>query len=795
MFNNYLKIALRSIIKNKIFSFINIIGLAVGLASSFIILLYAVHELSYDRYNKKINDIYVVKTNIKEFNSMGVNTPHMLGQILKDKFPEINKFARRIIFMTVVKSNHKILAREYCSYVDPNIFNILTLPIKQGSSKEFFNNKNSVILSEEEAKRNFGYKNPIGQVLTIINEGGTFEVKVVGVMKDIPETSTFQANIILPISLAERGVTKHWSSHKDPLESRNLLLANTYLLLNSGSNVNKLDQKLQQFSKEYSKNEWKKLQFSLLPVKDIYFHTAGMTNNRFPTGNISNVYIYSVVGFLILLIASLNIIILNTGRASTRSKEIGVRKVIGAGRANLIKQILTETILLALLSLPLAVGLVEIFLSSISLLLGKELPLNYFNNFQFLFLFAGITILAGILSGSYISVYLSKLRPIDVMRNNFITGTGKVAFRKVMVAVQMVIFIGLIIASVTINKQMNYFHSKDFGFNKNNLIVFEGNNDNQELTNNFNVLKNELKTNPYILSVSGAFGIPGTENRDFFLQPNKDDPSKKVPVEGLSVDKDFVETMEMKMIRGKSFADLSPGELKNACIINQAAIKQLSIKNPFQEMFWNFRVIGVIKDFNMHSLREPVPPMLITVSTKYLDEVAVRVRSANISNTIKFIQDVSKKFNEGKPMNYQFFDDRLDGLYKNEYKFDKMISYFTGLAMFIACLGLFGISLFAAQQRVKEIGIRKTLGASTLNIFYLLTKEFILITFISIIIALPFSFYFVSIWLQNFVYKIYIGIEIYLISGLLALLIAVLTTSIQAIKAATANPVKSLKYE
>ena len=795
MFNNYLKIALRSIIKNKIFSFINIIGLAVGLASSFIILLYAVHELSYDRYNRKINDIYVVKTNIKEFNSMAVNTPHKLGQILKDKFPEINKYARRIKFMTVVKSNHKILAREYCSYVDPNIFNILTLPVKQGSIQEFFNNKNSVILSEDEVEKDFGNTNPIDQVLTIINEGGTFEVKVVGVMKNIPETSTFQANIILPISLVEKGVTKYWSSYKDPLKSRNLLLGNTYLLLNSGTNVNKLDQKLRQFSREYSKNEWKKLQFSLLPVKDIYFHTAGMTNNRYPTGNISNVYIYSVVGFLILLIACINIVILNTGRASTRSKEIGVRKVIGAGRANLIIQILIETILLALLSLPLAVGLVEIFLSSISLLLGKELPLNYINNFQFLFLFAGITILVGILSGSYISAYLSKLRPIDVMRNKVITGTGKVAFRKVMVAIQMVIFIGLIIASVIINKQINYFHNKDFGFNKNNLIVFEGNNDNQELTNNFNVLKNELKTNPDIIGVSGGFGTPGTEGRMISLISNKDDPSKKIPVEGLLVDKDYVEAMGMKIIRGKSFADLSPGELKNACIINQAAIKQLSIKNPFQEMFGNYRVIGVVNDFNMHSLREPVPPMLITVSTEYLDEVVVRVRHANIPNTIKFIQIVSKKFNEGKPMNYQFFDDRLDRLYKNEHKFDKMISYFTGLAMFIACLGLFGISLFAAQQRVKEIGIRKTMGASTRNIFYLLTKEFILITVISIIIAVPFSFYFINMWLQNFVYKINIGIEIYLISSLLALLIAVLTTSFQAIKAATADPVKSLKYE
>lgn len=797
MLTNYVKIAFRSLIRSKVFSAINIIGLAVGLASSFIILLYVVHELSYDRYNKKLDNIYIITTNVKDFHFNETMTPYKLATMLKEQFPEINKFARYVRRFTTIKYKNKIISKSVCAYVDPYIFDILTLPIIKGSVKEFYENKNSVILSEEEAKKDFGSKNPVGKILTVKNRGGSYEVKVAGVMKNIPKTSTFKGNIILPLSLVEKDLYNYWHSiyHKSPLESRNLCLVNTYLLLNPNVKVNNLKQKLIKFSDKYSEKEWKKLQFNLLPVKDIYFHTAGMNMNLFPTGNISNVYIYSTVGFLILLIACINIIILNTGRASTRAKEIGVRKVIGAGRASLVKQILTESVLVTLISLPIAVVLVELFLPTLSLLLGKKLPVNYFQNLHFIFMFICVTILVGIFSGSYISLYLSKLRPVDIMKNKVMVGSGKTLFRKVMVAVQMIIFIGLIISFITINKQMSYFHNKDLGFNKKNLIVLEGDSDNKELTNNFNVFKNELKTNHNIVAVSGGLDVPGTEGRAIFLMPSKSNHSKEIPVEGLSVDKDFIKTMGMKIIKGKSFAGLTPGELKSVCIINQAAVKQLGLKKPFNELIGKRRVIGIVKDFNMHSLREPIAPMSIDVSTKYLNEVVVRVNPANISQTIKYIQNISKKFNNGKPMDYQFFNDRIDELYGHEYKFDKMMGYFTGLAIFIACLGLFGMSLFAGQQRVKEIGIRKVMGASTGNVFYLLTKEFIVLTILSTVIAVPISVYFINKWLQNFAYHINISWWIYALSLGIALLIILTTVIFQVIKAATANPVKSLRYE
>jgi putative ABC transport system permease protein len=795
MLKNYLKFTFRNLIRSKVFSIINIVGLAVGLASSFIILLFVIYELSYDGYNKKLDDIYIIKSDLTEFNRAGVNTPYMLGPILKEQFPEIKKYARRRLFWTTVKYNGKSLSRVRCTYADPDIFNILTLPVERGNINELFKDKNTVVITKEIAKRYFGNKNPIGKVLKIINSGGSYEVKVASVIKNIPETSTFRSDLILPISLIEKGLIKRWRNHKDPLKSKNLLLVNTYLLLNHGSNIKLFEKKLSRFSNDYSENSWKKLQFHLLPVKDIYFHAPRLSANGFPAGNLSNVYVYAAIGLLILLIACINIIILNTGRAVTRAREIGVRKVIGARRSDLVRQILIESTFISLLSFPIAVGLVEIFLPSLSILLGKKLPVDYFHNFQFALLIICIAVIVGILSGGYISFYLSKLQPADIIRNKINIGSGKTFFRKVLISVQMIIFIGLIIAFITINKQMAYFHNKYLGFNKNNLLVFEGDNDNRELTNHFDAFKNELEANPEITAASGAFGAPATEGRGVFLMPSKTNPSKKISVEGLSVDKDFFETMGMKIIKGRGFAGLTAGELKGVCVINQAAVKQLGFKNPLNELIGNQRIIGIVKDFNMHSLREPIAPMAIHVSTKYLDEVVVRVRPDNISQTLKFAENISKKFNYGKPMNYEFFDERIDMLYGNEHKFDEMIGYFTGLAIFIACLGLFGLSLFISRQRIKEIGIRKVMGASTGNIFLILTKEFIILTIISAIIAAPISIYFINKWLQNFSYKITPGVSIFILSIGLALTISLISIGFQSVKSALSNPVEFLRNE
>jgi putative ABC transport system permease protein len=793
MLKSYIKLAFRNIYKNKIYSLINIIGLAIGLASSFIILIYVVNELSYDKYNKKLDDMYIVTTTYKDFNSTTPWTPYILGPSLKNQYPQVSEFARWASFGTIVKYKDKSFVKTRCEYADPSIFNILTLPLEEGSSRELLDNENTAIISRETADKYFVNTDPVGKILTVHNPGGTYDVKIAGIMKNIPRTSTFGADIIMPLSLLKDAFNKNWGKvEKQPLESRTLCIVNLYLLLNKDSNAGEFDKQLKNVSENYSDKDWK-LGFHLFPVKDIYFHSVDMDNSAYPTGNISNVYIYAVIGFLILLVACINVIILNTGRASTRAKEIGVRKVAGAGRFNLIRQLLVESSMYAFLSLPLALLSVEIFLPALSRLLGKELPANYFHNWQFILIFVCVTFLVGMISGTYISVYLSKLSPIDIIKNNISIGSRKAVFRKIMIAFQMVIFIGLIIAFITISRQMSYFHNKDFGFDKNDLVVLDANNAN--FISNYEAFKDELKTNPDILGVTAGLLIPGTESSSTFLVKNQIDPSKKIPVEGYSVDKDFFEVMKMKILQGKSFAGLTPGEFKNTCIINESAMNKLGIKNPIGNTIENRTIIGVVKNFNMHSLRSSISPIAFTVNKEYINEVAVRVRPDNISKTIKFIQQKSKAFNNGKALEYDFFDQRIAALYGDEQKFDEMMGYFTGLAIFIACLGLFGMSLFVTRQRVKEIGIRKVMGASTANIFYTLTKEFLVLTIISTIIAAPFAVYLINKWLQNFAYRVQITYAVFIIAMVITILIILLTVGFQAIRAARANPVEALRYE
>lgn len=795
MLINYLKLALRTFYKNKAFSFINIVGLAIGLAASFVILLYVVNETSFDKYNKKLDDIYILTNTLKDFNTTMPTSPYLLAPSLKEQYPQIREIARWTSFRTSVKYKEKVFSKVRCVYSEPAIFNIFTLPVEKGTIAELSTTKNSVIISSETAKIYFGNTDPVGQILTLQNPGGTYEVKIAGIMKNIPETSTFRADIIAPLKLLEPALDKNWSNvQKNPLHDRYLSIINAYIMLKPETDVNNINRLLRKYSENYSDKDWKVL-FQLFPVKDIYFHSAHIVNNRFPTGDLSNVYIYSVIGFLILLIACINIIILNTGRASTRAKEIGVRQVVGAGRSNIVRQVLVESSLNAFLSLPMALILVEIFLPRLSGLLGKELPADYFHNWQFTLMFLTVTLLVGIISGSYISFYMSKLRPGDIIRKNFNSGSKKIFFRKVMVVSQMIIFIGLIIAFVTINKQMNYFHNKDFGFNKENLVVFYNEYDNPDLGQKFDTFKNELMVNHNITGVTAGQGVPGTEGRVRYLLPNKLNPSKKILVEALGVDKDFFEVMGMKIIHGKSFADLSVGELENSYILNETAVRKLSIKNPIGEFIGKKKIIGVVKDFNMHSLREPIQPIVAHENTRYLNEIVIRVLPAKLSQTIKFIQATSKKFNKGRVMEYDFFDERIDDLYGSEQKFNEMIGFFTGLAIFIACLGLFGMSLFVSQQRIKEIGIRKVMGASTGNIFYMLTKEFMVLTVISTVITIPVIIYFMNMWLQNFAYKVSLDAWIFIVSAIAGLLITVLTVGVQAVKAATSNPVETLRSE
>jgi putative ABC transport system permease protein len=793
MIKNYFKSTFRNLWKYKAFSFINIAGLSIGLASSFIIMLYAVNELSYDRYNENLDNIYLVTAETPDLKWTEPSTPFLLGPELKNQYPQVEQSARCVITAGPVKYKDKSFDRVFCVSADPSIFKILTLPLRSGSLEEMSTETNATVISAQLAQKIFGDKNPIGEIITVTAFGQAYDLKIAAVMKDIPRTSTFRAELIAAMPMGEKLLANFWGKYlKDPLESWGAKLVVTYVLL-SPSAAADLEQQLVAFSKDHSDPHLKSV-YHLLPLKDVYFHSASFINNRFPSGDITNVYVYSTIALLTLLIGCINFVILSTGRASVRTKEIAMRKVLGASRPDLMKQIMIESLTVAALSLPVALLLVELFLPSLSQLLGKALPTSYFHNLDFFLIFAGITLLAGVFSGSYVSFYLSGFHPIDILRSKLSTGGSKATLRKIMIAVQMVIFIGLITASVTIYNQLRFFHNKDLGFDTKDLMVLSTRNESMGTT--LEAFKAELKSDPSILNVSGTFVIPGSESGGFTTIPDKSDPSKKISYQIVTVDRDFIETMKLKMTYGKSFAEGTPEEAKSGAILNETALKVFGITDPSRETIHGQRILGVVKDFNMHSLRSPIGPIVLSCDTRNVMEIAVRLRhSADISKTVSFIEEKSKPFNNGKPMGWQFFDDRLDGLYGNDYRFAEMIGYFTGLAIFIACLGLFGVSLFVIQTRVKEIGIRKVMGASTGIIFYLLAREFLLLIAISTVIAVPITVYYINGWLQNYAYRVGVNVFVVLVALLIALFIVLLTIGYQAIRAATANPVEALRYE
>ena len=792
MFKNHFKMAFRQLRINKIYSLINILGLSIGLAACFITLLYVAYQTSYDKYNEKLDDIYLVTTENKGLKWTEPSTPMILAQTLKDEIPEVKEVARWAGIRSSIKFKEDVV-NSRGSFADPEIFDILTLHLKYGDINSIKKEKDFLVINETTSKRFFGEKNPIGEVLSVGVMNEAVDLKVTAVMYDVPKTTTFIAEFIAPHYFAEKYYGNIWKNlTNDISHSWDFGTVKTYILASPNANIQELGNKIDLLSKRHI-DARRESTFQLFPVKDIYFHSSKMVNSRFPTGSISNVYIYSIAAFLLLFIACVNYLMLNLGRASLRTKEIGVRKVSGARKTDLFKQIITEAVVVTLISLPIAILLIEFMLPDISQLLGVKIESDYFHNFDYILGFLGVTLFVGVVTGSYIALYLSGFNPVDILKNKMNTGAGKVIFRRILITTQMVIFIGLIFSSVIINKQLQYFINKDFGFNKENLLVFKPE-DGLQFGKTYAAFKNELIGNPGIINVTGAQGLPGQGGRGVDRIPKKDHPEQMVSVEGLSGDEDLIKTMGMKIVAGSDFQKGPSGESPE-CIINEAAVRELGLTNPIGEEIRGARVIGVVKDFNMHSLHEKIAPLMMRVSTKYMDEIAVRVKPDAVAAVIDFVKEKSKQFNNGRPMSMNYFDDRLDAQYAQEHKFSTVIQYATAIAVFVACLGLFGISLFICQQRLKEIGIRKTLGATVKDVYLMVTREFVYLILVSSLIAFPIGYYLISKWLQNFEYRIDIDASAFILSALIGIVIVVGTVSYQAIKASLTNPVNSLRSE
>ena len=793
MFKNYLKIAVRNLIRHKTYSFINIAGLAIGMGSCFLILVYMLNEISYDKHHVNKDRAYRVLQHHFDFGFIPM-TSYMLAPTLKNDFPEIEKFARvsssfNDIF---VKKDNEFIKEGIAHYADPEIFDILTIPLSMGNPKTALSDPYSVIISEKIAKKYFVNQNPIGEVLTI-SSGSLVNYRIAGVLKETNFRSHFEPNFIIP--------TSYMISKMDPYIIENWMANNcaTYILLRNNCNASELEAKLEGFAIKHLPEDIKS-EFYLQSVSDIYLHSEHISYDMITkNGNLNYVYSFSTIAILILLIACINYILLSTARSTTRAKEIGIRKVVGASRSDLTKQVLSESLCISFVSLPLTIVLVELFLSHLNHLLGLSLSTNFLSNWEIILLFLLITVIVGILSGIYITFYASSFQPVEILRNKFSIGKPRSSLRRCLIIIQVMIFIVLIFCSLTITRQMRYIKNKDLGFNKEHLLIVysHGGDFRQKCIS----LKNELLQSLYIVNVSIANFAPPREgsNESTFISTTH----KKIETELIYADSDYSTTLEIELAEGRNFSDEFIPDYTNSVILNQAAVKQLEIDNPIGHniKLWgkDKKIIGVIKDPHFHSLHEQIKPTMILPNnpsnlTKS-NVLLVRIQPWDIRKTVNFIEKKWYEFFHSSPFNYSFMDEKFDQTYIADMLLGKLIGYFTFLAIFVACIGQFGLVLFTTERRTKEIGIRKVLGSSVQNIVIMLIKEYIILIIIASIIAYPFAHYIINRWLQNFAYKIYAGLGIFFLSGIIALIVALLTIGSQSVRAAKANPVDSLRYE
>jgi len=790
MLRNYLKFAFRNLKRHKIYSFINIFGLAVGMACAILILLWIQDELSYDRFHANANDIYrVVEKWQYSSGEMDYNrvTPGPLAPVLKADYPEIIHSTR--FFGAFEKWQLTYDKKSYLSpggAVDNDFFRIFTFPFVKGNPKTAFSKPHSMVITEDLAKKLFGDDDPLGE--TIHLEHRTFEIT--GIIENIPRNSHLQFDFLIPCEI--------FSSLEEDWTSNNCY---TYVLLQKNWSYKELSEKIVGIIKSHSPTAIETLYLQPLSQIHLYALEGG--------GLISYVYIFSALAFFILLIACINFMNLSTARSAKRFKEIGIKKVVGSSRIQLIKQFLSESILLSLVAFACAVLLVELLLPVINSLLGIQLKIH-FSGGLFLSL-AGIAIITGIISGSYPAFFLSSFNPVAVLKGHLSltpfkqrgarkdsSGFSRSSiFRRILVVTQFSLSIIFIVCALVVYSQLSFIKKRDLGFSKEHIVHLRMRG---ELRQKYEEIKNELLKNSNILNVTVTDRTPvmwSNSTDDVSWEGKRAD--EKIGIGVRMVDYDYLKTFQMEMAQGRFFSKEFPTDATEGYIVNEAAVKAMGMKSPLEKRFslWdrNGKIIGVIKDFHTESLHNEIGPFVLLIWPDWYGWMSVKLKSDNVSSALGFLENKIKEFVLGYPLEYQFLDVEIDNLYKTEQLTGKIIIYITLLALFISCLGLFGLASFTAEQRTKEIGIRKALGASVSGIVVLLSREFTKWVVIASLIAWPIAYFAMNKWLQNFVYRTSIGWWTFILAGVLALVIALFTVSYQSIKAALANPVDSLRYE
>ncbi|MBI9072226.1 MAG: ABC transporter permease [Melioribacteraceae bacterium] len=773
---NYFKIAYRNLFREKTYSFINIFGLALGIACTILIYKWVQDELSYDRFHENADDLYVAT-----FSNGSTTTPTALCEFLKKEYLEI-KYASRCSWDKDYMIHYgDIKANQNGGYlVDKDFFSMFTFEFVKGNSKSALNDPYSIVLSKTLAKKYFGDENPLGKIITWNVD---YDLKVTGVIKDYPLNSHFDFKYFVPLELA-----KKWNRNLDTWQANTI---QTFVQLHDNVTSKSINAKISDVvEKQISRD---KRVLSLQPITELHLYD-------FPNGGglITYVYIFSAMAAFILLIACINFMNLTTARSASRALEVGIRKAAGAKKSDLVKQFFSESIVLTLLSMFLGLILVVIFLPIFNSLTNKQFTIDFLINTKMVLGIIVITVITGIISGSYPALYLSHFQPVKVLKGSIRAGVKNSSLRKILVVTQFSISIFLIIGSLLILNQINFMKNKDLGIEKDNIIHMRVG---SRFYKNYDLIKKQLLDNPNISHITLTNCAPYYWDSNaglgsVFWEGQTNQQTRMVDT---AVEYDFLETFNLKLSEGRFFSKEHSSDIEDAYVVNQAAIKAMEMEFPIgKELIISGRkgkIIGVLEDYNYQSLHKPVLPMVMSIKPYWLTTACLKINSHNVSETIEFIGEKYKEIYPEYEFNISSLDESIEKQYMAEEGIGKIFKYFTFLAIFISCLGLFGLSSFTAERRRKEIGIRKVLGASGSGILMLLTTDFIKWVFVANLIAWPVAWYFINNWLQAFAYRIEINIVPFVISGVLTLIISVLTVSFQTIKAALANPVESLRNE
>ncbi|MFQ5649842.1 MAG: ABC transporter permease [bacterium] len=819
MFKSYLKIAVRNLLTHKGYSFINIAGLAIGMACCMLILLYVQYELSFDNYHERSTGIY--RLSREWFNSDGSSSLHLghvappIAPLLKSEYPDIEQAVRLTGWGNpLINYGDKYFQEERFFFADPEIFQVFTLPFARGDAETALRDPNNVVITVSIADKYFGEADPLNKVLTFEIPGLLkTDFKVTGVMQDMPGNSHFHLDFVGSMKALELAFGddefQSWGSNNYA----------TYLLLPQDLPPEEVEahfpafldkhltaRNIQRTGQPPTRPPSERNKLHLWPLRTIHLHSQ-LDSEIEANGNIIYVYIFSLTAFFVLLIACINFMNLATARSANRMKEVGLRKVVGADRKRLIVQFLGESVFMALVSLVVAVLLVEAALPRFSEFVGLQFVLDVENNFRVLLALLSIALFVGLTAGSYPAFYLSRFQPVHVLKTAVSGGSSKSVLRKTLVIFQFAISIILIISMGVVYNQLEYCNKKNLGLNKEHIIVLPIS---QQMRGMFASIKSQLLQHPLIVSVAGSKRVPSGRLLDSsgarLVAGDRTEPLN-FRLANVRIDHNFLETYGIELAAGRDFSVRFATDSTEAFILNETAVQKIgwssaheAVGQPFEYGGRRGKIIGVVKDFHYESLHQPITPIVMVLWPRRFNQISIKIRPQepdDIQNVLSFLQTRWQQYLPNQPFNASFVDERYADLYQNEHKLGQIFILFSVLAVSVACLGLFGLASFMAEQRHKEIGIRKVLGATVPNVALLLTREFVLLVGLATVVAWFVSFYAMQEWLLRFAYRIDIHGQAatFVLASLLALLIAVATVSYQAIRTAMANPVEALRCE